>query len=385
MAGESAGARALLQTVTRGLDNTNAGEGRHPLERLLHGAWRRTPPPLSLSLPALEEAAPLLLRTGGGALGWWRVRGSRLGDMPVGRQLRKAYQFHTIRAALREHHLRAALVRLRAAGVEPLVVKGWVVARHYPEPGLRPSGDIDLYVSPADCEKAVCSLEDLSRQGCPMDVCGGLPALYDRTLEELRARADALPLGDLEVRTPGREDQLRLLCLHFWHHHGWRPLWLCDIAAALESLPAGFDWDLCLSGDPRLSGWVQTALRLAGEMLGADLQGVPLAGAAPAPSWLRRAVLEQWLLSPQERHFRHEEWRVSFAPPNWRSSGGLLRQLGLRYRHPIQATVELRQPFNTFPRAPLQVAATAAAAWKALTGRNPARAARTGAGVARES
>ena len=45
------------------------------------------------------------------------------------------------------------------------------------------------------------------------------------------------------------EDQLRQLCLHLLRHGACRPLWLCDVAVMLESLPGDFDWDRCLGGD----------------------------------------------------------------------------------------------------------------------------------------
>jgi hypothetical protein len=40
----------------------------------LAGAWRSTPPALELSPAELDRIAPQLLKSGAGALGWWRVR-----------------------------------------------------------------------------------------------------------------------------------------------------------------------------------------------------------------------------------------------------------------------------------------------------------------------
>ena len=41
------------------------------------------------------------------------------------------------------------------------------------------------------------------------------------------------------------------------------------MAAALEALPADFDWNDCLSGDSRKTDWVRCAISLAHELLGA--------------------------------------------------------------------------------------------------------------------
>ena len=46
------------------------------------------------------------------------------------------------------------LERFRSAGLAPVVQKGPAVARHYPEPFLRKSGDIDLYFPPGQFERA---------------------------------------------------------------------------------------------------------------------------------------------------------------------------------------------------------------------------------------
>ncbi len=51
-------------------------------------------------------------------------------------------------------------------------------------------------------------------------------------------RSQLVNLDGVDVRVPGLEDHLGILCLHLLHHGAFRPLWLCDIAAALETRPA---------------------------------------------------------------------------------------------------------------------------------------------------
>jgi hypothetical protein len=78
-------------------------------------------------------------------------------------------------------------------------------------------------------------------------------------------------MGDIPVKVLSPEDHLSMLCVHFLGHGGWRPIWLCDIAAAMESLTESFDWQTCLGEDTRRAGWILSALACAHEILGAQL------------------------------------------------------------------------------------------------------------------
>jgi hypothetical protein len=64
----------------------------------------------------------------------------------VSAELHDAYRLFALQAVLHEQRLTRAFALLRAAGVEAILGKGWAVARLYPDLGLRPYGDIDLYV-----------------------------------------------------------------------------------------------------------------------------------------------------------------------------------------------------------------------------------------------
>src|SRR3972149_7047855 len=124
--------------------------GSKLVARTLIGAWRSSPLPLRIAREALDEVTPLLLGSGAGALGWWRVRDSDLRSAAAAFELQQAYRLFTLHAALHEREITQVFTFLRSAGVEPILVKGWAAARVYPEPGLRPYGDIDLCVRPED-------------------------------------------------------------------------------------------------------------------------------------------------------------------------------------------------------------------------------------------
>jgi hypothetical protein len=324
----------------------------------LAGSWRCGPVPFGLSPAALAEVTPLLLGGGGASLGWWRVRHSSLSSSREATELRQAYRHYSLQSALQEHRLQEALGALREAGIHPLLAKGWAVARLYPEPGLRPYGDIDLCVLPEQRAAARAALGNLESHIDAVDLHPGLgwcrngqafSLMDDRRLDELYARSQSALVRDQEVRVLGAEDHLRLLCLHFLSHGAWRPLWLCDIGAALETRPPDFDWDLCLSGDQRRTGWVDCAISLAHQLLGARLDDTPAAVRTyRLPRWVAPAVLRQWgqiyrHRAPMSYFLRHPVMGLRELPHHWPNG--------------IEATVDVRGPLNDWPRLPFQVAA----------------------------
>lgn len=327
------------------------------IARLFSGAWRPSPPPLDLTVDELGRIAPLLFKSGAAALAWWRLRSSPLADAATAQDLRQAYRLDTLDAELHALRIAEALQRLAAAGVAALLVKGWAVARLYPEPGLRSYTDVDLIVPRGELARARAALAAGPPIGDPVDLHDG-PGLLDlASFDELAARAESATVNGAVARVLGPEDHLRLLGLHGLRHGLFRPLWLVDLAVSVETRPAGFDWDRCLGSDPRRAEWVAGAIALAHRLLGARLTDTPVAGqAARLPRWLVRAVLRSW--------DRCEG--VSHRPRVFQAFFGLLGQPGrlrdevrLRWDRPIQATLDVNGPFNGLPRLPFQLAAAA--------------------------
>jgi hypothetical protein len=316
--------------------------------RALAGAWRNSPPPLPLSPAEFAEIVPLLLTTGGAGLGWWRIRHSALRTSPVALLLKQAYRYQTLLAALHEQQLIQVLTRLRSVGVKPLLIKGWAAARLYPEPGLRPYGDLDLFLCPEEHPAAAAALKDLVDQGCPVDLHVGVRPLSDRNSEEMDRRAGWVGVGDTEARTLSPEDQLRFLCQHLLDHGAWRPLWLCDVAAALDSRPAAFDWTYFLEGGRHRSDGIICALVLTHQLLGARLDDTPLARKCnDLPGWFVAAVVRRWGAG-----YHHREPLIHHL----RQRTGVLESICRSWPDPITATVCVRAPFNGLPRLPFQIA-----------------------------
>jgi hypothetical protein len=319
--------------------------------------WRGAPPPPDLTADELGTIAPLLHKSGAGALAWWRLRGTALEDTPTGEGLHQAYRLHALEAEVHALRTADALTRLEAAGVEALVVKGWAMARQYPEVGLRPYTDLDLIVRPGQWGAARAALGALPSLDYPVDIHEGSARLGPWDFDALAGGAVRVPLAGVEARVPGAEHHLGILALHALRHGVFRPIWLVDLAVAVEGRPPAFDWSRCVGPDRRPADWITCAVALAHGLLSADVAGTPAALRAPGlPGWLSRAVLRAW---DRCEGTSHREPVFHALLERLGSPGPLWEEVRLRWDRPIQATLEVRGPFNGLPRWPFQVAALA--------------------------
>ncbi len=243
--------------------------------------------------------------------------------------------------------MKRALPLLGSLGVEPVLVKGWAIARHYPEAGLRPYTDLDLCVLPDQYANACAALKDPVIQSCNIDLHLGFGKFYDLQSGEIFERSQLVKLDDLEVRVLSAEDHLRLLCMHLLRHGAVRPIWLYDIAVLLEARTGDFDWDRCLGRSRQQADWIACALGLAHQLLGADVEGTPIERRAKKlPRWLAPTVLKEWgtplhSLGQVAVHLKHPVRVIKELPRHW--------------PNPIEATMTLKGPFNELPRLPFQV------------------------------
>ena len=261
------------------------------LVRSLAGVWRDLPPPEPLVVRQLAEHAPQFLEAGVGGLVWRRSARANTEGREALRELKQAYRSDALKAARHEGQIADLFARLAACEIDSLLCKGWSVARIYPETGLRPYNDIDLVIAPGRLSDAVRMLAERPIPGAQIDLHRSVPDLKSDDWGEVWRRARVLPLGDSRVRILGPEDQLRQLCLHFWRHLGCRPLWLCDIGAAMEAAAPAFDWEYCLRGRPAVADTVLCVLGLAVRLLKAQAAPEIAARASRLPGWLPRGGL----------------------------------------------------------------------------------------------
>jgi putative nucleotidyltransferase-like protein len=317
--------------------------------KLLAGAWRCAPP--ATSAEDLAEIANLVTACGAGGLAWCRLRDSHLRNSQVAELFQAQYRFQSLQGTLHERNLKRVIPALRAAGVEPLLVKGWAIARLYPELGMRPYIDLDICVLPKNYQCASDLLGSGEFDDCNVDLHSGFGKFYDGRTDDIFTHSRLVKLGDLDIRVLSPEDDLRFLCLHLLRHGAVQPLWLCDVALLLETRSDDFDWDRCLSGSRREADWVACAIGLAHRLLSVNLVGTPVARRAQnLPSWLPSTVLEEWGTRfkglPQLAHYIRD-------PRLWLSD--LPRELPSHWPNPIEATMTLKGPFNWLPRFPFQI------------------------------
>ena len=319
---------------------------------MLTGSWRPSPPAFEHSAAKLEEIAPLLQRSGAAALGWWRVQYSNLRDVPVANELHQAYRLNTLHALLNQETIKQVIALLRSVGIEPILIKGWAAAQLYPAQGLRPYGDIDICVPPEQFASAETALKNLPDKQYEVDLHCGFEKFGGGGMDRIYARSQVVQLGESNVRVLCAEDHLRVLCIHMLREGAWRPLWLCDVAAAVESLPVNFDWDCCVDKKRRWSNWITCALRLAHQMLGADIKNTPVAEKLkPLPQWLTKAVLKEWDSLQPSMVRRHSAPMASYL----RQPSGILAGFRHRWPNPIEATIVAGGTFNELPRLPFQI------------------------------
>src|SRR5690242_19443882 len=99
--------------------------------RLLTGSWRELLPPLDLTPEELTGVAALLMDSGAAALGWRRVRPTPLAAVGATGRFREFYRAHALQGLLLERSVAHVFGHLRSVGVEPLLVRGWAIARLY--------------------------------------------------------------------------------------------------------------------------------------------------------------------------------------------------------------------------------------------------------------
>lgn len=250
----------------------------------------------------------------------------------------EVYRYRVIQNAVREHEICTAFRLLRALSIEPILLKGWSVARHYPDPGMRTLGDTDLLVRDEDASLAVNAL---SGQELNVDwhKLSGLQAEF-ATPDEVAGRSELVPLLDTHIRVLCPEDGLHFVAIHMLRHGGWLARWVRDVAVLLESRQANFDWTECLGSCPTKAGWVLSALVLAHQLAGADIRGTP-AENHRIPEWLVSAVRKAQTDPDPAHHQPPESIWTALAHP-WRLPHGIWK----RWPNPITAAILTGRSFD---------------------------------------
>jgi hypothetical protein len=321
----------------------------------LRGAWRVEQPATSdLSAEQFDEVTPLLYESGAAGLAWWRIRKTPLRTTASGELLHQAYRMLVLQGAMHETRIQKVFRALRADGIEPILIKGWAVARLYPQLALRPYGDIDLLIRRRDLAAAETVVAERTRD-CVVDFHAPAFELIDRSWDDLFRRSELAVCGEEQVRILSPEDHFALLAVHLLKHGAWRPLWLCDLALLLENMPIEFSWDVCMGKDQRRRNWILSAAGLAHQLLGASITDSHVAELAhQVPCWLVANVIKQW-----ETPFATAQAPNSYGAPirsYLTRPFGLFTDLRRRWPNPILATISVNGTFGARMRRRYQLA-----------------------------
>ncbi len=320
------------------------------LASILAKSWAQPRPgETNLSNENLRTYFPLLSETGTAALAWWLICPLKSSlTKEIVELYREAYVRSVAQTLVHERELASVVHALNTSGIRSILLKGWSVGRLYPESGLRPCGDIDLWVDPTQQARAEEVVRRVASGRLPVDLEHDQFRRFEtRSFADFYACSETAYLGSAPVQVLRREEQIRILCLHFLKHGGWRPIWLCDIAVLLDRGNEAFNWQLCLGNDPRRARWIGSTIALARDLLAARIpDGAPPSVTSSPPKWFKRTVLQEWS-DPR--------------PPRVAALAALLPALRLRpwqinavmrgrWRNSIQATVDCDGAFDALPR-----------------------------------
>ena len=185
------------------------------------------------------------------------------------------------------------------AGIEILVTKGPALAlRCYGEPGMRQYSDLDLVIREADIRRATQAMLVLGYQPrIPLAAIDakkmtgeyafrkpGTDVLVEfhteRTfryhprrlqIEKLFQRRALITIDARNVPVLSLEDELVLICVHGAKHFWERLMWIADVAALISRQAPEWDRAMAVAREAGAERILRLGLRLASDMLGAEL------------------------------------------------------------------------------------------------------------------
>jgi hypothetical protein len=251
-----------------------------------------------------------------------------------------------------ERQIIRAFDAFRAAGIEPILIKGWSIARHYPADKKRLIGDIDLCVRGSQFNQARRLLKSTPVAEIKIDLHDELRHLDKLSFDELFQDSAVVDLQNAEIRVLRHEDNFRVTAVHWLTDGGANREKLWDIFYLIENRPPDFDWGRCLNaaGKTRRQ-WFITMIALAHRHLKLNVEDLPIKDEVLSdkaiPKWLIAALEKEWS-NPTKLH------RMDKLLYDWQS---LKEQLKMRFPpNPITASVDTEAPFDESSRLPYQIA-----------------------------
>ncbi len=230
----------------------------------------------------------------------------------------------------------------RSANIEPILIKGWAVARLYPSEFQRPFADIDLCVAAEDFEKAEKLLQTEAAEGLGIDLHCGLRHLDTLEWVDLFKNSILVNIDETPVRILRPEDHLRVLCVHWLTDSGARKDRLWDVFYTFHN-EEDFDWERCLNSVSEIRRrWIVCIIGMVEKYFNVSLVNTPFE--------FEKIYIPEWLIEACEKEWKNniplKPLHLCLADPR-----ELLRQINKRFPpNPIQATIETEGSFDSRSR-----------------------------------
>lgn len=252
-------------------------------------------------------------------------------------------RWHLLMTKKFERQIADAFEIFRKQGIEPLLIKGWAVARYYPRDKPRFFGDVDIAVAAEHYDKASRMVTGPELAFLPIDLHRELRSLDTLPWKAIIDRSEVIETVSGNIRVPCGEDHLRILCVHWLTDGGAYRDKLWDVYHLIDNRRDDFDWDRAVgSVNPVRQGWIKTTIAIAHKYLGLPVDDLPFAqDVRKVPIWIERALAKEWAtdvrLLPLHTVLRDHKkfWQqiMKRVPPN-----------------PIQATIEMEGRFDARTR-----------------------------------
>lgn len=247
-----------------------------------------------------------------------------------------------------ENALSNLFENLRAYQIEFVAIKGWSIARFYPESHIRTYTDIDIAVNSKDLNEFESLRSKLPRISVGIDVHSELRDRDTVPWDDIFVNTYIVELNGVPIRVLSDEDNLRVTAAHWLIDGGVYKDRLWDIFYLVEKRKPDFDWERCLkAGGPVRESWVTAAIVTARDYLGLRIDDLPQSVRDfRLPKWYKRSLQREWERGP---YLRYPLWMCLGRP------GVLFQQLRRRFPpNPIAATTDTEGPIDDSSRLKYQ-------------------------------
>lgn len=255
--------------------------------------------------------------------------------------------------ALLEQRVGQLFEILAEDGLDPILIKGWAIARFYDNPAERSSVDIDLCFSSDIYHEAEKLLSATKYHRFNVDLHNGLRNFDSIKYEELFKHTRLITIQNYKapVRVLRPEDHLRVLAVHWLTDGGAYFEKLKDIYYLIKNRPDDFDWDRALGIiDEKRRRWILCVIKLAHLHLQLRINDLPiyeeLTDQCLIPHWMEKTLEKEW------------QSNLRLQPLHWNLFNLKVLWKQIKKRIPpnaIQATIEMQGDFEDSPRITYQI------------------------------